>query len=80
MKAREKLIMLTVFTAAWIGLWMSGKEDPSEKYVTWEIAVFAFTLVVCFVQFVRYSSQHIQERDRDKLRKLLRNRDARADS
>jgi len=80
MKAREKLIMLTVFTAAWIGLWMSGKEDPSEKYVTWEIAVFAFTLVVCFVQFVRYSSQHVQERDRDKLRKLLRNRDARADS
>lgn len=80
MKAREKLIMLTVFTAAWIGLWMSGKEDPSDKYMTWEIAVFAFTLVVCFVQFVRYSSQHIQERDRDKLRKLLRNRDARTDS
>lgn len=80
MKAREKLIMLTVFTAAWIGLWMSGKEDPSEKYVTWEIAVFAFTLVVCFVQFVRYSSQYVQERDRDKLRKLLRNRDARTDS
>ena len=77
MKPREKLIMLTVFTVAWIGLWMSGKEDPSEKYVSWEIAVFAFTLVICFVQFVRYSSQHIQQRDADRLKKVLQRRDAR---
>ena len=79
MKPIEKIWMLAVGTAAWIGLWMTGPENPEEKYSTWELAVFAIVLVVCFVQFVRYSSQHIQQRDADRLKKVLKRRDARTD-
>jgi hypothetical protein len=77
MKPMEKIWMLAVCTAAWIGLWMTGPENPEEKYSSWEITVFAGVLVFCFVQFVRYSSQHIQQRDADRLKKVLKRRDAR---
>jgi hypothetical protein len=56
---------------------MTGPENPEEKYSAWELAIFATVLVICFVQFVRYSSQHVQQRDRDRLKKVLGRRDAR---
>lgn len=79
MKPIEKLWMLAVCTAAWIGLWMTGPENPEEKYSTWELAVFAGVLVFCFIQSVRYWSQHVQQRDADKLKEVLKRRDARTD-
>jgi hypothetical protein len=75
MKPTHKLWILTGFTAAWIGLWMTGPENPDDTYSMWELYLFAAVLVFCFVQFVRISSQHFQQRDADKLRELLKRRD-----
>ena len=77
MKPIEKLGMLTVFTAAWIGLWMTGPENPGDTYEPWHVAVFALVLIFCFIQAVRYWSQHIQQRDAARLKKVLKRRDAR---
>ena len=77
MKPREKLILLTVFTAAWLGLWATGPETPGDKYNQWEIGLFAVVLVGCFIQAVRFWSQLIQRRDAERLKKVLKRRDAR---
>ena len=79
MKPMEKLGCLTVLTAAWIGLWMTGPENPEDTYQPWHVAVFAIVLIGCFIQAVRYWSQHIQQRDAERLKKVLKRRDARTD-
>jgi hypothetical protein len=77
MKPIEKQIMLAIFTAAWIGLWMTGPEDPGAEYETWHFVLFAVVLIGCFIQAVRFWSQHIQYRDAERLKKVLKRRDAR---
>ena len=77
MKPLEKLGCLTVITAAWIGLWMTGPENPQDKFTSFDVAVFAIFLVFCFIQAIRYWSQHIQQRDAERLKKVLKRRDAR---
>jgi len=79
MKPREKLILLTIFTAAWLGLWATGPETPGDKYSPWEFAIFVIVLTGCFIQAVRYWSQLIQQRDAERLKKVLKRRDARTD-
>ena len=77
MKPREKLILLTLFTAAWLGLWATGPETPGDNYTSWEIALFGGVLIGCFIQAVRFWSQLIQRRDADRLKKVLKRHDAR---
>ena len=77
MKPHEKLIMLTAFTVAWIGLWATGPETPGNKYSTVEVAMFTAVLIACFIFAVRFWSQHIQRRDAERLKKILGRRDAR---
>jgi len=77
MKPREKMVLLTLFVGCWIGLWWTGPEEPGTKSETWELAVFATVLVVCFVQYVRFSAQQLRERDAERLKKVLKRRDAR---
>ena len=77
MKPHEKLMMLTGFTVAWIGLWATGPETPGDKYSSFDVAVFAAGLIACFILAVRFWSQHIQRRDAERLKKVLRRRDAR---
>ena len=77
MKPRDKMVLLTVFVGCWIGLWWTGPEEPGTKYEPWELGMFAAVLVFCFVQYVRISTQHIRERDADRLKKVLQRRDAR---
>jgi hypothetical protein len=75
MKVQHKLWILLGFTALWIGLWMTGPENPDDSYAIWELYVFGIVLVACFVQAVRLSSQYVQQRDADKIRELLKRRD-----
>jgi len=75
MKPIHKLWILLGFTAAWIGLWMTGPENPDDTYAPWELALFAVVLVICFGQAVRIWSQHFQQRDADKIQEMLKRRD-----
>lgn len=77
MKAIEKLWMLAVCTAAWIGLWFIGPENPEDTYTTWELAVFAAVLVFCFWKAVQLWSRHYQEKNAERLKEVLKRRDAR---
>jgi O-antigen/teichoic acid export membrane protein len=77
MKPKEKLILIGLFMFAWIGLWMTGPENPDNKYTEWQIAVFIAVLVIGFVATVRAWSQHIQQRDADRLKEILKRRDRR---
>ena len=79
MKPKDKLWMLLVFTGAWIAMWMMGPENPGDKYETWELVVFAAVLILCFWKSVSLYSRHVQQRDADRLKKVLKRRDARTD-
>jgi cation transport ATPase len=75
MKPQHKLWILTVFTGAWIGLWMTGPENPGDNYSTFDVYLFGAVLIICFIQSVRYWSQYFQQRDADKLQQLLKRHD-----
>ena len=67
MKPKEKLILNGLFMFAWIGLWLTGPENPDNKYTDWQIAIFIAVLVIGFVSAVRSCSQLIQQRYADRL-------------
>lgn len=77
MKPKEKLILNGLFMFAWIGLWLTGSENPDNKYSDWQIAIFIAVLVIGFVSAVRSWSQLIQQRDADRLTEILKRRDRR---
>jgi hypothetical protein len=77
MKPKEKLILNGLFMVAWIGLWLTGPENPDNKYTDWQIAIFIAVLVLGFVSAVRSWSQLIQQRDADRLNEILKRRDRR---
>lgn len=77
MKPKEKLILNGLFMFAWIGLWLTGPENPDNKYTDWQIAIFIAVLVTGFVSAVRSWSQLIQQRDADRLNEILKRRDRR---
>jgi hypothetical protein len=77
MRVQEKFLLLILFTTAWIGLWIVGPEDPGSVYTNYEKAFFVAVLIGCFIQAVRVWSQFIQQRDAERLKKVLKRRDAR---
>jgi len=77
MKPKEKLILNGLFMFAWIGLWLTGPENPDNKYTDWQIAIFIAVLVGCFISAVRSWSQLIQQRDAERLKEILKRRDRR---
>ena len=77
LKPREKLLLLGMCTFAWVGLFMTGPENPDDKYGPFAIGMFAAGLVWAFVYAIHCWSQYIQERDADKLKELLKRRDNR---
>jgi hypothetical protein len=77
MKPIEKLGLNGLFIVAWIGLWLTGPENPDNEYQGWQVGIFAIVLIVCFMSAVRSWSQLIQQRDAAKLNELLKRRDRR---
>lgn len=77
MKPKEKLILNGLFMFAWIGLWLTGPENPNNEYTGWQLAIFAIVLIAGFISAVRSWSQLIQQRDADRLTEILKRRDRR---
>jgi len=77
MKPVERIVICWLFFVGWIGLWLTGPETPGDSYGTAAhisfiagIAFGVFLLVRAYVIFYR-------EQNADRLREVLRGRDAR---
>ena len=77
MKPREKLLLTALFTIGWIGLWLIGPEDPTKTYSDLDLGIFAAVLIAAFIFAVRSWSQLIQQRDAERLKRIMERRDRR---
>lgn len=77
MKPKERIVMMWLLFAGWIGLWMTGPENPGETYDASAYALFivgigaiVFLIVRAYVLFYRHQNA-------ERLKKVLKRRDAR---
>lgn len=77
MTKREKLILNGLFLFAWIGLFLTGPEEPFDSYTDFQIVFGLGVVVLSVISTVRAWSKLIQERDAERLKHILERRDRR---
>jgi len=77
MKPKETLILSTLFIGAWIGLWLTGPENPSDTYTTIDWGIFWVGIIATVVLAIRSYSKFVQQRDAELVKKAMKRRDAR---
>ena len=77
MRGKEKMILTALFLAAWIGIWMTGPEDPMDTYGRYDWWWFWAGFVLAVVYFVHCFSEYVQRREAEKRARAWRRRDAR---
>ena len=60
MDGKEKMIWFALLMAAWVGLWMTGPEDPTDTYGRYDWVWFWAGFVAIVVFFVRALSEYVQ--------------------
>ena len=77
MRPIEKIWCTFGFTVAWIGIWLTGPENPTDVYGTSDYIVFFSVLVMLVVALVKFYSQLVQQRMSEEMKRKLRRRDSR---
>jgi hypothetical protein len=79
MEGKEKMVFHALLMAAWVGLWMTGPEDPMATYGRYDWIWFWLGFVAIVFFFVRALSEYVQRRDAEKRAREWRRRDTRPD-
>ena len=77
MDGKEKMIWFALLMAAWVGLWMTGPEDPTETYGRYDWIWFWLGFVAIVVFWVRALSEYVQRREAQKRARAWRQRESR---
>lgn len=77
MKPTEKIWCTAGLLTAWIGIWLTGPENPADTYDTGDRIVFFAVLAIGVYGLVRFWSQLAQQRYNEELKKKIRRRDSR---
>jgi hypothetical protein len=77
MKPMERIVLCWLFFVGWIGLWMTGPETPGDTYDKSAYIVLIAGLVAGVFMLVRAYAIFYRQQNAERLKKVLRNRDAR---
>jgi hypothetical protein len=73
----HKAALLAVVMIAWSVLWVMPSENPEEITSSIEWGVFGVSQCIAFFFLVKWLSDHLQEKDNSRIRRILDEHDSR---
>lgn len=77
MKPKERIIITWLMLVAWIGLWITGPENPGDTYDASAYALFIVGIGTIVFLIVRAYVIFYREQNAERIKKVLRDRDSR---
>lgn len=77
MEIKYKITALATVMIAWAMLWLALPPEPGQTINAIEWVFFGITELCAFVLLIKWLGDHLQQRDNDRIRRVLQKHDTR---